>query len=155
MNIARKATTILLPLFTSIVLLGCNGDNKDHSTKELDEARAIWSKANLSYYQFTYRRFCFCPQTEALIIEVQNNQVTSAFYTPSGTYLSDEELAYVQNIDELFDTIEELIVDQADEVTVIYNSTYGYPEQVDVDLYKNAIDDEFTLNITDFNPIQI
>ncbi|WP_018275813.1 DUF6174 domain-containing protein [Teredinibacter turnerae] len=154
MHITRKAATILLPLFASIALLGCNGSDKDKSTKELDQARATWTKANLSYYQFTYQRFCFCPATEALIIEVHNNQVTSAFYTPSGTYLSAEELADVQTIDELFDVIEALIVDQADEVTVNYNSTYGYPEQVDVDLYKAAVDDEFTLNITDFQPIQ-
>ena len=55
-------------------------------------------------------------------------------------------------IDSLFDVIQDAIADEADQLTVSYNSEFGYPTNVEIDRMINAIDDEYTFTASAYSP---
>jgi hypothetical protein len=85
--------------------------------------------ANIGSYQYTFRKQCFCPPEEAIVVIVVNSQVSKAFRASSGTFLSATELAGVYSIDELFSKVQAAIDRRAFSVRVPNNATYHYPER--------------------------
>ena len=55
-------------------------------------------------------------------------------------------------INRLFDVIQNAIDDEADQITVSYDSEFGYPTNIEIDRNINAIDDEYVLTATRFSP---
>ena len=56
-------------------------------------------------------------------------------------------------IDKIFEELTKDINGEADEVTVTYNANYGFPEQVNIDFIKEAVDDEISLTISNFEKL--
>ena len=55
-------------------------------------------------------------------------------------------------IDSLFDVIQDAITDEADQLTLSYDSEFGYPTNVAIDYNVSAIDDEYTLTANAYSP---
>ena len=53
-------------------------------------------------------------------------------------------------IDRSFSELEADLAGAADEVTVTYDRTYGFPVEVTIDYVKEATDDELYLTVSDF-----
>ena len=51
-------------------------------------------------------------------------------------------------MDDVFEILEQAYSNHADEVTVDYSQS-GYPTQVFIDYYKDAVDDELGLGVSD------
>ena len=97
-------------------------------------------------------------------IEVKDGQVVSMKFQ-SGKEIDPSLMEYFQGfatVDKLFDQIEnsfqiqgnvDTAGDKADEVKVTYDETYGFPSQINVDFIKEAVDDELSLQITDFEKL--
>jgi len=117
---------------------------------ELNRNRALWSEAAISNYQYTYRRSCFCPEQEDVVVLVADGAVSEAFYSLSGTYLTDEELAYIYTIDELFDIIQEAITAHVTYLYTTYHSELGYPENIYIDRSSQIADEEMGHYVMDF-----
>jgi hypothetical protein len=136
----------LLGLIAAIGLPACEGssDSKTNQSSQqapLNSNRALWRSWALLDYQFTYRMQCFCMSDE-VVITVSNGLVTQAFRTRDGTFLSAQERTNLPTIEVLFDKVQEAINQRVYSLTVIYNAQRGYPESIQIDNIKNAIDDE-------------
>ena len=121
---------------------------------DLENARQKWQEANVSHYRFNLNMVCFCAFAEnmPLVVEVQDGQVTSMEYQ-NGNEIDTTSLEFFQRyetIDKIFSELEKAAGGEADEVTVSFDDTYGFPEQIDIDFVKEAIDDELVMTISGF-----
>lgn len=158
----------LLPVLAiAIVLSGCASiANTSEPKSEVQQARDKWQAASISHYRFKLSLGCFCAfsQDMPLNIEVRDGQVVSIAYQ-SGNPIDPSLMEYFQRfatVDKLFDEIQnsfqvqgnvDTAGDKADEVKVTYDPTYGYPSKISIDFIKNAVDDELSLQITDFEKL--
>lgn len=118
-------------------------DNLAQARDAYSRNLAKWGDADIHDYQFIYNTYCFCVMLQNVVIVVQQDKVTSAFYQASGEYLPDNQLAGLPTIDSLFNIIEDAINRNAYRLTASYNDDYGYPAEVSIDYEKNTIDEEF------------
>src|SRR5262249_48797285 len=111
---------------------------------------------NLSHYRFELTVSCFCAFTQRmpLTIEVQGGKVVSMTYNDgSPVPEADRQIfASYETIDGLFNFTQDAI-SKADQIKVEYDSTYGYPSDVQIDFVKNAADDELYLTVQSLEPI--
>jgi hypothetical protein len=90
-----------------------------------------------------------------LIIEVQDGKVISMEFQ-SGKAIDPSLLELFEKyatIDRVFAELEADSNGAADEVTVKYDPTYGFPTEVTIDFEKQATDDELYLTLSDFEKL--
>ena len=143
----------LLPIFLSLILTACAMG----SQTDLSRNQQKWQNAGISHYRFDLFISCFCPfgQDMPLIIEVENDQVVSMEFH-SGNTINATDREYFERlatIERIFSEMQKDLNGEADEITVTYDSTYGFPEQVNIDYIKNAVDDELALTISGFEAL--
>ena len=110
----------------------------------LNKNMALWQNSNLSTYTYTYKRVCFCPPEEDILVTVTNGQVSAASYSPSGIALPLERVNQFMSVEELFQVIQKAITDQVAKLDVTYNSASGYPESIYIDIDERMADEERT-----------
>ncbi len=123
---------------------------------DLARARAQWMAANIRHYRYSLTVGCFCGFTQRmpLSIEVQDGRALSMTYN-DGSQVPDSDrqfFARYQTIDALFDFTNENL-GKADQVQVMYDRTAGFPTSVQIDLMKNAADDELDLTVENFQAL--
>ena len=123
----------------------------------LDENKVLWQQANIANYQYTYHMSCFCLPREDIVVVVDAGVVVEAYFTPSGTALTPAEIQShnLRTVEQLFDVIQAEIDRPAAQLTVTYNATAGYPELISVDPIGQAVDDEYSLSMMDFQEIVV
>jgi hypothetical protein len=143
---------ILLTL--SLLLAACSFGAASGS--EFDQNKAIWDKANISHYRYTLSVSCFCAFMDEMpvTIEVENDQVVSITSVKGTAIDSSNTLVYpavepYTTIDALFEQLKTAQA-EAEEITVAYDPTYGYPSSIAIDYIKQAADDELYLTIENF-----
>jgi hypothetical protein len=133
-------------IFTTVFLLSfCSGL---HEPDEFSISKAKWSGKNISDYEFTLRINCFCPHERVgpHMIKVVDEEIVSVNNQPYDPDKTGELLT----IDQLFDFVETSIARDPYQKTIVYNSTYGYPETVFFDFEKQMADEELGYEVTDF-----
>jgi hypothetical protein len=121
---------------------------------DIESARQKWQEAAVSHYQFHLNMVCFCAFAEnmPLVIEVQDGQVVSMEYQ-NGNEIDPASLEFFrryETIDKIFAELEKAASGEADEVSIAYDETYAFPEQIDIDFIEEAIDDELAMTISGF-----
>jgi hypothetical protein len=151
---ANMKKFILLSL--TLMLMACSAGG----ASEFDKNKATWDNANISNYRYTLGVSCFCPFMEDMpvTVEVQNDQVVSITSVKGTTIDSTNEQIYpfvesYTTIDKLFEQLKSAQAD-ADEVTVAYDPTYGFPTSIAIDHIKEAIDDEMYLTVENFEVLK-
>ena len=149
----------LLFLFTlmAVVLTACAAGVASGSQTEIGQNKEKWQNANISHYRYELFISCFCAFNEdmPLIIEVQDGKVVSIEFQ-SGKEIDPslmELFKKYETIDLLFAELEAGLNGAADEVTVKYDPTYGFPTEATIDVVKEAIDDELYLTISNFEQL--
>ena len=147
----RKILFVLLAL----VLSACASVGA--ASSEYDQAYETWQNADISHYRFELTYSCFCAFTAdmPLIIEVQDGEVVSMEYK-SGNEInpaSEELFQQYATIDRIFAELEKALNGGADNVTVTYDETYGFPTQLNLDFIEEAADEEVYLTISNFEPL--
>ena len=142
---------------TTEIPTGIPTDFPGGDSGDLESARQQWQEAAISHYRFNLNMVCFCAFAEnmPLVIEVQDGNVVSMEYQ-NGNEIDPASLEFFQRyetIDKIFAELEKAKDGEADEVTVSYDDTYGFPEQVDIDFVEEAIDDELVLTISGFEAL--
>ena len=61
----------------------------------------------------------------------------------------------MQRLTASFPTLEAGLAGDADEVTVTYDPTYGFPTEIYFDYIKAAADDELSLSVSDFEALNL
>jgi hypothetical protein len=149
----------LLFIFTlmAVLLTACAAANVSGSQTEIGQNKEKWQNANISHYRYQLHLSCFCVFVEnmPLIIEVQDGKVVSMeFHNGKEIDPSLMELfGKYQTIDLIFAELEAGLNGAADEVTVKYDPTYGFPTEATIDVVKEAVDDELYLTISNFEAL--
>ena len=110
--------------------------------------RDRWRARGSDDYAFTLRHQCYCPDSGDQRITVVDDQVVrvQALEGERPRELDRFEVT----IDALFDLIER--PQGVASVQAEYDSEYGYPKKIEVDVEANAIDDEYTYIVGDYSP---
>jgi hypothetical protein len=149
-----KARSFLIAIMAAACVSACDESNElgpelSAEQRALNDNMALWQRANIASYQYTYRRQCFCAIEEDIVVVVVNGQVSQAFRTPSGIYLTAQELPSVFPIEGLFSKVQEAIDRRVFSLRVVYNASYSYPELIAIDGIQNLADDEITYTARD------
>jgi len=144
---------ILLTLFI-VVLAACSTGGSEFSRNQQK-----WTDANIQHYQFSLNIGCFCAFRDQmpLKVEVVNGEVAS-ITGPDGNLIPATDPGYetfsrYATIDRLFSELEADLGGKAEDVTVTYDSTYGFPSEVYIDFIRNAADDELSLSASGFEAL--
>ena len=107
------------------------------------EQRSFWRSQGIASYTFGVTRTCFCPPEWSGPFEV-----TVVMY--QGAPAPGANVEHIpKTIEAVFDL---LIANVATKVDVTYDPIFGFPASISVDPLVNAIDDEFGITITSFDP---
>jgi hypothetical protein len=143
-------------LLLALVLAACSPGTKSEYDTNLEK----WQNANVDHYRYSLSVICFCPGTDKmpLGIEVQNNEIVSMTYadgTPvPAADVQREFYSSFATIDRLFSELKTDLDGAADEVTVTYDRTYGFPTQINIDRIKEATDDELYLTVANLEALE-
>jgi hypothetical protein len=144
----------LFYIITALMLVSCSLGNAG-SQSAIEENKEKWQDQGISHYRYHLFVGCFCVFSGdmPLIIEVQNGKTISMEYQ-SGNEIDStnrEIFKKYETIDLIFAELEAALNGAADEVTVKYDPTYGFPTEATLDVIKEAIDDELYLTVSNFD----
>ncbi|MFM8370499.1 MAG: DUF6174 domain-containing protein [Chloroflexota bacterium] len=129
------------------------------TSSEYDQKLKQWTDAGVSHYRYDLVIGCFCPfsQDMPLTIEVKDGQVVS-ITNVEGVLLDASNPSYqyyleYATIDLLFAELKSEMA-EAEELTVAYDPQYGFPSEVWIDRIKLAVDDEMSLQVTNFEVLE-
>ena len=129
------------------------------TSSEYDQKLKQWTDAGVSHYRYDLVIGCFCPfsQDMPLTIEVKDGQVVS-ITNVEGVLLDASNPSYqyyleYATIDLLFAELKSEMA-EAEELTVVYDPQYGFPSEVWIDRIKLAVDDEMSLQVTNFEVLE-
>jgi len=146
----------IILLLLAFILTACSFGSRS----ELDKNRQTWQDSGIAHYRFALFIGCFCPFRDQMpiTVEVQNGEIVSMTY-PDGTLIAKTDPSYETfskhaTIDRLFSELEAGLAGDADEVTVKYDPTHGFPSEIYFDYIKAAADDELSLSISAFEVLK-
>ena len=153
----RSITRWFVPfaaLAVLIFLASCGGS----ANSELNRNEKLWKSQNITSYDFTLTRSCFCPEDwrGPVNIQVRNGTVTSTKYVSNGQTATSEKFGDVDTIEELFAVIRDAYegkntFDQkAETVEVTYHPQMGYPLTIFIDVSTQIADEEQGYTIENF-----
>jgi hypothetical protein len=116
---------------------------------ELEANRRLWAAQRIEDYSFTVEVDCFCPPEFRGPFEVWVASGETARATFGGEPIGERVDGRFLTVEGLFGFVERN--SYADAIEVTYDSEFGYPEVIDVDPVRNAIDDEVRVSILEFS----
>jgi hypothetical protein len=148
------AVTLLSAFSAFAILAGCAGQSPIQT--ELNSNESKWADQKVSHYRYTLRVLAFAPveRTAPVDIEVRDGIAVSALYQESGQGATNEIIRNADTVEKLFDIIQNAIDDKVDEVTVEYDTAYGYPKGIRIDPLKTAIDEEIGYTVSEFQVLE-
>jgi hypothetical protein len=110
--------------------------------RALESARRRWKASSPRTYRLVVSRECFCDAGTPFESKVESGRVIAA----SGGVRSfgravDPEL---RTVEMLFSEADRLIRSNAEDVQVVFDDRHGYPSAIEVDRWRDTIDDEWT-----------
>lgn len=147
-----------VPILAALSLLAACGivepESWDDRQLDLEQARVLWAETGPDSYRYDYFRGCFCAAPVGhFVVTVTDGTVTAAVTDPDGEPVPEAMLAELHTVDELFDVIEDAIESEVDGFRVEYHPEYGFPTLIDLDPYRNAIDDELRIEAGGLVPL--
>lgn len=143
-------------LFLAVLLAGCSLTQGNDYSRNLQK----WQGSGVTHYRFSLFIGCFCAfsQRMPLSIEVRDGEVVSMAYSDGQAVLHTdpnfENFSQYATFERLFAELDTDLNGGADEVTVSYDPTYGFPFQIQIDFIKLAMDDELSLTVSDFEVLK-
>jgi len=147
---------VLLVLALALILSACSA----LGASELSRNQTKWERAGIQDYRYELFVSCFCAFVERMpiTVEVRGGKTVSMTYK-DGSPLSAEDMQI--DFFQRFSTLEGLFADlgsgqasKAEGLEVSYDPTYGFVSQMNVDQIQMAADDEYSVQISNFQPLQ-
>jgi hypothetical protein len=148
-----KPLLVLLPLLVSCVIFSSEEDVQG----ELDVNRAQWDAAAIHDYSMSFQRLCLFCSVEFLIpvrITVRGDTIYEMMDLDTGAPVEEPAAGAFLTIDGVFDVIQGAIDQGAAEIDVRYNSMFGYPTDVSIDLSRSLFNDDAQFLIGEFVELQ-
>src|SRR5690242_13384441 len=147
----------LILIVMVFLLTACASVNALGSQSAIEQNQQKWQDATIPHYRYNLAISCFCVFTQdmPLIIEVKDGKVVSMEYQ-SRKEIDPSLLEMFEKyatIDRVFAELKANLNGAADEVTAKYDSTYGFPTEVTIDVEKQATDDELYLTLSNFEKL--
>ena len=146
----------LIFLTLIVILTACSAG----TSTELEKNRQPWQDSGITHYRFSLNIGCFCAfrSQMPITVEVQNGEIISITY-PDGTLAAETDPGYetfsrYATIERIFSELEAGLAGDAEEVTVTYDSARGYPSEIYFDYIKDAVDDELSLTVSNFEVLK-
>ena len=141
----RQLALLVVALLT--VLGACAVDPKADVAARLRAAKSHWATAALDDYTFTLAVYCLCPFQEPVDVTVRDRNVVSV--TANGVDAPADEVGwYPLTVELALRAVEEQL--DADEISVTFDPTLGYPTKVSANPDLETHDDEVNFEITNF-----
>jgi hypothetical protein len=106
-----------------------------------------WLAAGIDDYRFAVDVLCFCVEQSPIVVTVRDGVVVS---------VEPEDPEYWGEVAVAVPDLFALVVDareEYDRVEVTYDRLLGYPREIFEDRIEQAVDDEVTFAIRDFEPL--
>lgn len=150
----KKILEIMLALgLAACVATGTTGN------EDINVQQRKWREANISHYRLEFRIVCYCPFRGRMPLqaEVLNGRIVS-LQDVRGEPITrnDAHFDYFSRhatVDGLFSVLQDQLKRKADRIEVKYHPVYGFPARIHVDRIKEAVDDEFGLIVSGFEPL--
>ncbi len=151
--------SLSLLILCGIILSSCSLFNNEDDGYE--QALEKWENQKFPHYEFSYQMSCFCPKVTPAIVVVSSDSVyqildpdtrdSLMIETGEGTfeYAGDLYPTFYRTIDGLFGIIKEAR-QEAYKFNADYDSEFGYPVNIGIDYYKDAVDDEIGYTISNY-----
>jgi hypothetical protein len=149
-----KPLLVLLPLLVGCVIFS---SIEEDVQEELDVNRALWDAAAIHDYSMTFQRLCSFCSIEFLIpvrITVRGDTIREVTELDTGVPVAPSTEGAFLAVDGVFDFIQDAITQNAVEIDVRYNSTFGYPTDVIIDFSRSQFNDDTQFQISDFVELQ-
>ena len=126
--------------------------NLDQVSSELEMMQSLWESQNLDSYRFQFQWQCFClpDYLETVWVTVEDGAITSVEAVDPNFEGTIPDMSEFRTISGLFDLIRDGIENQAYEIRVTYNDTFGYPASAYIDYDFNMADEERGFEILEF-----
>ena len=146
------ATAFASIIWACSLVPGASLSPREATLRSLAEHQALWLSKNIDDYTFTVTRSCFCPFTGPYEVTVVDGVVKGV--TKAGAPVEPVEPVEVQFIPKTVLELFGVVAAQVDAASleVTYEPTLGYPTSIVVDSIANAIDDEFTIEVSKLTP---
>jgi Family of unknown function (DUF6174) len=117
----------------------------------LQQAQQQWQAQELDSYSYTLALSCFCVDDlrQPVVISVTDGEMASIIKVEGGEPAAAEFFADYNTVEKLFALIQKAIDEGADEVTITYDATLGYPTDIKVDTSFQMADEELYLTMSD------
>ncbi|MDX1378394.1 MAG: DUF6174 domain-containing protein [Anaerolineales bacterium] len=145
----------IILLLLTLILAACSGSGNT----DLSRNQSKWQDAGIEHYRFELGVGCFCPVGDIMpmTVEVLNGEVVSIVDVNGDVYPSTHPMSgfilRYATIERIFSELNSESVQEADKLTVSYDSTYGFPSEVSIDFIELAADDELYLSVSAFEPL--
>ncbi|MDZ7720909.1 MAG: DUF6174 domain-containing protein [Balneolaceae bacterium] len=149
----------LIVLLSALIISSCDSILDGRKGDQYGENRNLWQEQKIDSYRFEYTKLCYCAGLfNPATIVVKADTIHAILEPETGEPLRDaqtDELVLAKypesfrTISELFDIIKDAR-EKADKLKVEYNQQLGYPTLIDIDYIKEAVDDEVTYKIDNF-----
>jgi hypothetical protein len=113
-----------------------------------EENLAKWKASAPAHYRYKQTQSCFCPLTYYQV-EAEGGRVIKETSSP-GTVETPPGQLQRHSIDSLFALIKKSQDGNVDRLHVTYDARFGIPVEVHVDPIAQAVDEEYTIRITEF-----
>lgn len=151
-----KRLSILIPVFVFFIILLTAVSCTSSVPQELTDNKDLWEDQELTDYDFTLERQCFCPEDwrGPVDIEVRDGDAVSVAYVSSGEAVTENKFDDANTIEKLFTILENAYAgkgdfeQKADTITVTYDSQMGYPVTFFIDVSQLIADEEVGYTVT-------
>ncbi len=145
----RKLVLPALMLLGGCTILGPEGE------EDLRDQRRRWVRMGISDYTYDFVRGCFCGGPHGILrILVRSNAVVSVTDVDTGAPPPFLPANWVGTIDDVFAELQREYDRDSDEIDLDFDDTYHFPSRAQIDRIKNAIDDELSLQLSNFQPLR-
>lgn len=145
-----KPLLVLLPFLVGCVIFS---SLEEDLQGELDVNRTQWDAAEIHDYSINFQRLCLFCGVEFLIpvrLTVRGDTIYEVTDVDTGAPVAEPAPGAFLTIDEVFDVIQGAIDQSAAEINVRYNSMFGYPTDVTIDLSRSLFNDDAQFQIREF-----
>jgi hypothetical protein len=150
MKLRHFAPAVLLLLAACNSPLFGSGQEDD-----LREQRRNWVRLGISDYSYDFQRACFCGgPLRPLRIRVHDDSVVSVIDIETGQAPPFLPANWAGTINDVFTELQRLFDQGADEINLDFDDDFHFPSRAEIDRVRNAIDDELTLHLSNFQPLR-
>jgi len=133
----RQFLVLLLILQSLLVLSGC-------TQAELNTHRQLWKSQGFEDYQYDFQWNCYCVPdfVKPVIVSVRNGAIAGVSFSEEGLPVDPSNFTRYHTIKGSFYFIQDAIDRDAYEISVTYDSEFGYPTSASIDYERYTVDEE-------------